>query len=708
MKELYSDSLEAVSSCIDELYQDEQNYKRTWANQAKRNVAFANGDQNPNVSGSPIMVNNNPINTLQGDQRTNMYQTNEIEPIIRTLVSYMTRSKPSVECKPVDDEPRAKSVAKVAERINEAKYDLDNEGQNSSDAAFWALTTGTVFGKDYWDYSRGSQIQEPVLDESGQPAIDEMTGEPKVQSKNVGNNATAILTAFTVSVDHSITDFKQQPYVGENYIMDVDWARQAFDVDKPGYTGLALSIEEDGYTSDTLGMLEDMKFAVPYVSTGGGMRTSSKGKCLIREWYIKPSADFPKGRLIIKAGNKVVYASDAETGSPYFLETEETIWHPYSMFRYEPYIGRFLGKSLVEQLIPLQMRLNEINGAILENANTMAKPNIMAAIGQLKRGVMNGKGANIYTYQHIPGAAPPFVLSGAPLPKQFFEERQILIDEMVRIAGTNFVMQGTPPTGVTAAAAIQQLLENANTQHSNTMILWERFHEERFGKKLRIIHKFNIYPDKSLNRKLAEITESCLDTQVHDFVGASDLSDGINLKVQNGSMIPKSETAKNGTYMDLAKGGFLSPRLNEPGPFGDKLRSQLHEKLGLESLESDESTELKKAKWENDRLLAGEPVEVSEYDVIAIHRPCHVGQIQDPKFLENATDEQKIALDDHIKAHDAMDMQMQQQKMNEQADMQMQAERQALEKEVTGQKVNAAMPDPSLMQGAPPIDAPMQ
>lgn len=704
-KELYSDDDAEVLSAIDDIYNSEQKYKMAWANQARRNVAFANGDQNPNPIGAPIMVNNQPVNTLSGESRASTYQTNEIEPIIRTLSSYMTRSEPTVDIKASKETPDKENIAKVAEKVLNAKYELDNETQNSTDAAFWLLTTGTVFGKDYWDYSLGNDVQVPEYDENDQQVIDPMTGQPVMKTEKTGNNATAILTALTVGLDHSITDFEQQPYIYESYIMDTEWAREAFDQEKPGYTGLAKSIEEDGNTSDTLSLFEQMKYSIPYVSTGSGMVPNGKGKSLITEFYVRPNRKFPKGRLVIKAGRKIVYNSTPEIGSPYFLQLDNPIWHPYTVGKYEPYVGRFLGKSLVEQLIPLQMRLNEINGSILENANTMAKPNIMAAIGQLKRGIMNGKGANIYTYQQVPGVSPPFVLQGTPLPQQFFEERQNIIDQMVRIAGTNFVMQGQAPTGVTAASAIQQLLENANTQHSNMMLMWQKFHEQRFTKKLRLIHKFNIYPDKTLNEKLSEITENCLGTQVKDFVGQSDLADGINVKIQNGSMIPKSDAAKVSSYMDVSKQGLLGPNLMAPTPAGDKARSQLLEKMGLEPLDTDDSVELKKAKWENSRMLQGQPAEVSPYDQSIIHLPSHISQIQDPDFLEKATPEIYDLFAQHIQEHKDADLQMQQEQMNQQAMMQQQA---MMAAQSNGAPPSGTVPMPPPAGNAMPEQAPLQ
>jgi len=640
LKELYDENIEKTGSFLKEFYQNEQKYKTSWAQQAKRQVAYANGDQNVDPPAAPIMSNNQPVNTV-ANKRQRMYQTNEIAPIIRTLSSYMGKTRPVIDTFPDSHSQEAKNIARISEKVTEAKYEIDHESQNSRMAAHWALTLGTAFGKDFWDTTRGQYVG--VVDEKGNPIFRD--DGSKVEAR-AGNNNTAILTPLSVTGDHSVLEFDDQPLVGEHYMMDVDWARQAFDQDMPGYTGKAKEIKEDSSAADALAVFEGMKFALPYVTQGHEVR--SKGKCLVSEWYIRPNNEWRKGRMVINAGGQWVYDSSKEEGSPYFMPFEETMWHPYSCFIYETYVGRFLGKSLVEQLIALQMRINEINGAILENANTLAKPNIMAAINQLKRGVINGKGAQIYTFQPVPGAPPPSFMKGTPLPAQFFEERQMLIDEMVRIAGTNFIMQGGTPPGVTAAAALQMLLESASGQQSDMMVAWEKFHERRFTKKLRVLKAFHKHADKQLAQYVRIFSKDSLDKAIEDFVGVTDLADEITIKVQKGSMIPKSEIARRELYEKLGEKGLLGP-LNAPGPEGMKLRNQMLERIGEKALETDDAIEIKKAKWENERIKQGKPVELSPYDNNAIHLVIHKMDIQNPKFLETADDVVKEKLDDHIK-----------------------------------------------------------
>ncbi len=644
MKELYSDKLSDVQGACDDVFKKNLGYTSEWAKQTRKCVAFANGDQLYNFTiGSGISVNHQP--PVKKDERDPKgYVSSEIEPIVRTISSYMTRSKPGTDISSLARDDDSKNVAKIADKIMDAKYDLDQELDNSVSASFWSVVTGSVFSKDYWDMSKGQYVAE--IDANGNIVNDPKTGET-IYSEKSGNNSVSMLSGLSMILDHSVTDFRNAPYIGDMYVCDLDWAKEMFDKNLPGYTGKVNSISEDNRLADSMQILETMKFSVPYLSKG--IQDTSKGKCLIRELYLQPTKDFQKGRSLIMAGSEVVYITTPEMGSTYYMELETTEWHPYEMFKYETYLGRLLGKGLVEQLIPLQMRLNEINKAILLNANTIARPKIMCTNEQIPNGTLAPDKA-ILRYAAMPGIREPYILQGAPLPEQFFKERQGIIDEMVRIAGTNFIMQGQPPTGVTAASAIAQLLENSNTQFSGIMAAWEKFHERRYTKKLRLIHKFNKYPDRELNRYVKTLMKDALDTEVRDFVGQQDLSDGIVLKITVGSMTPKSEAAKRDMYRELAKEGLLGP-IVEDSPKGAELREKLLEKLGEKGLETLENVHVKKARWENDRVSQEQPIEVDPLDNDAIHIEIHTSKLLDPIFLENATPQMIQSEREHIDGH---------------------------------------------------------
>lgn len=622
-KDLQTDDLGQLVSLMDDIRKEEENgFKQQWGSFNKKCIAYMNGE-NPNsatynggtYTTSPLLIQNKTNLKRGADQH---YQTNEISPAARTLVSYMTRQKPTIDVFSMDDDDiKANAVAKVARQVSDACYDLDNELGNNRDAANWLLATGTVFRKDFYNLKKN-------------------------------RNEVAILSGYQISFDYSITNFDNLRWIKEDYISDVDWVRAAYTSDQPGYTNKAQDVEDDGEIGEILRQLEDMKTSVPY--RGQGKRKLS-GKVLVSEMYIEPTDEYPQGRFIVKAGNEIVYATMKGMDNPYYLGNGDQMWHPYTPCIYEKYVGRAFGKGLVEQGISIQKRLNEINGAILKNANTVAKPNIFTLEGQLKRNYMNGEMANIYTYEMVPNGEKPYIEMGTPLPQQFFNERGMLVDSLVRIFGTNFVMQGQPPTGVSAASAIGQLLENANNQHAPAMQNFATFIQKGLTKKLRILKKFNTEPNKELNQYLRMMAKKSYNTEFQIFVGATDLADDLYVKIEPSTMIPKSEVAKNDLYQTIIKEGILAQKLQEDSPRGEKLVAHLFEKMGLDKLPTEANNETKKAEWENQRILLGLPVEVSEYDVGAVHLQCHVGLIQNPDFLEGATDEQKLALQAHIDEH---------------------------------------------------------
>jgi hypothetical protein len=664
MKELY-ESTKSAEGFVTKAYENDQSNKQMLIRLWERNAAFANGNQAiiPQASSTMQFSGTNLYASDNQSLRSKAYITNEIEPIVRTLVSYATKAKPAVDVYAPEKNQQGDARAAIANRILDAKYSLDNEVMMSKMAAQYGFVYGSVFRKDYWDSSAGSKFQIPVYDELGNEVIDPATGDVQTREMNSGDSKVAILTPFSMTFDWSYTDFDCLPWIMESYLMPTEWGTEMFNKDEPGYTGAGAKITNGDAVGYSLQTLERLKYATPF-NYGASVNTRLEGKALFQEMYVQPSQDLPKGRLLILANGIAVYDSfnnGEDLGSPYYMPYEKAMWHPYSMFINDLYVGRLLGKSLVESILPIQIRLNELNGAILQNANTLAKVDVLTPENCLKRGVLNGQGAQIYTYKPHPSGLKPEKWQGVPLPAQFFNEREMLIETMVRIAGTNMVMQGQPPKGVTAAAAIEQLLDNASSQRSDFMISWEKFHEQGFTKKLRIVRNFNKVPNKDIIDYLRMVSKDSLDMDLESFVG-EDIGDGLSVKIEPGSMIPRSEKATRELFKEFAAQGLLGP-VGEDSPRGAKLRKELLSKFGEKGFEVDQAADVDKAYWENDRMIRMMPVEVWEEDDHQIHLSCHISKAKEPKFLERASDEIKSAFMDHIAIHKQF---LQQQQMQQQ------------------------------------------
>jgi hypothetical protein len=652
VKELYRTKYDDIAAAMNDVRAEDENYKSYLTTVWQRNINFANGNQNLTVSGNaPIISNNQYIIAQLQDSRPQIYIEDELESIGRTLRSYMTRQKPTVDVFSADDTEDDSIRATIGERVLDAKHYIDREIVHADMMAYWSMVIGTVISKDYWDTEGGTVRHVPLYDAQGNEVTDD-EGETILQPFYSGSNMVQICTPYTVGTDWSANslDSYDLPYVHHSYTVDIEWAREAYGRNEPGYTGEAENIQEDLGWGDSLSAWEDLKYSIPYQM--GASRPRKKNNCVITEVYLPPmpSLGFPKGRFFVMAGGKVVYDSLlAKKGSPYYLPMEKVRWHPFNFFVWEEYLGRLMGKSLYELLIPLQIRLNEINGAILENANMLAKVDVLTPEGCMQRGVINGRGGNVYTYKLLPGGAKPEKWQGAALPAQFFEEKKEIIEAMVRIAATNFVMQGTPPPGVSAAAAIQQLLENASTQHSSLMNRWEFFWQERLNLKLRLIRQFNNQPMEEVVHYLKTLAKDSLDFEIETFTG-EDLGDGLCAKIQPGSMIPKSEKAKQTMYQEFAEGGLLGP-VQEDSPRGEALRAELLARFGEKGFDTQQSVDMEKAKWENERIKKKLSFQPDQFDIHPMHLYAHLTEWKKPAFIEKQPDEVKQVMFEHIQWH---------------------------------------------------------
>lgn len=656
LSDLYSDESAKVLSTLEEYKTSSDSFKNSLVGLWEKCVNFSNGNQFYDSFSDTNVTSNGQFTRGPGtDSRQQIYITNEIEPVVRTLVSFMTRQEPSISAYASGRSGSSENRAKMAERLIQAKYDIDQENKVSRNVAHWGIVLGSVFRKDFWDTSAGANYSVPKYDELGAAVVD-AEGKTVNQYQKTGMNGVSILTPFSMDMDWSVTDFEDQPWVRENYFADRDWALENFLKEEKGYFRDNLKTLETGKYSGVqnggpLSYLENLKYAAPLYRTGASPVEGNKNKVLVSEIYIRPSASWERGRMLTLINGSLVYDSPKDQGSPYYFPYEDAMWNPYTDFIFEPWIGRMLGKGIVEQLIAIQMRLNEINGAILENANTVAKVDILTPEGSLRRGVMNGRGGNIYTYKHRPNVPAPVKWEGTPLPRQFFEERQLLIDTIVRISGTRFVMNGEAPKGVTAAAALQQLLNSSQDQQSDLMKEWERFHQRAYTKKLRIIRNFNKVPDEKVINYMRQINEDALDMEIKDFIG-EDIGSGVTIKIEPGSMIPKNTAMVRDQYLKYAEIGLLG-ELKDPSLSGVRLRSELMQRLGEKDLDSSITVEMEKARWENERIKKKLPILVNVFDNDEVHLAEHIEMYQTPRFIEKASMAMKTELMNHINSHKA-------------------------------------------------------
>lgn len=664
-----------LSQEIDSAYQMAPAYQQRMAYIWMQNLYFLLGDQH--IFYNQISRQFELLPTTRHNDFIPRPTTNLIQPIVTTMVSNLTRNKPNADVTPNSPNEKDISAAQLAAKIQDVKWEDDDMQQKLVEAAYWAVAAGTVFRKDYWDTSYGKivripltqmvpkqvlapdgsiqmiQEEKPVTDENGTPQFDELP---------LGDNAVEFKDPFQMIVDPNASNDGGINWIMETSVQKLFWIRENFDRKAEGYTGKAAQVQEESNLSTMIQLRQRLK-SLSARGTGANFGTTTgaesfvKGAAVVKELYIRPTKNHPKGQMIVSAGGKILYWGP----SPYYDGTPES-WHPYTIFRYEIIPGRFWGKSLVEDLTEPQRRINAIDSLLVMNRKTMVSPQRLIPHGcGVPEGYWNGAPGLQIQYRPVgANGAKPEIIPGVPLPAQVYQEREVTKNELHQIAGTNEVLQGLRPPGVTTASGLQLLLEQSFNKFAPLMQRWEKFIERGETKKLKLIAYKYREPRPEFINKLRALNKDISDVDIANFIG-SDLRNNVSVKIEAGSSIPRSNAAKQQQLMELAGTGLLGNLAVDPIN-----KQELLERIGVRGFDANFEIDFKRANWENDMLDNGNVsgVQVLPFDNHQIHIQVHSNRAKEPSFMKLDPVIQEAYLQ-HIQLHASI----QQQQMMEQAQM---------------------------------------
>ncbi len=194
----------------------------------------------------------------------------------------------------------------------------------------------------------------------------------------------------------------------------------------------------------------------------------------VYELYADPSYRFPQGRAIriIGARQKLIARNEnlikefSFNGAAVQVQTDlvtSAIWKPRR--------GEFWGKTLPDDLLSPQNRVNGIDAQTIEARERMGSPNLVTPAGcemvgpEWRAGYGLGK---IMTYQTdaISPNAKPEVFGGTTMPSGVNLERDRAVDSMTKIIGPADIEIGEAPRNITTTSGLQILGEQAERRRA--------------------------------------------------------------------------------------------------------------------------------------------------------------------------------------------------------------------------------------------------
>jgi hypothetical protein len=603
--------------------------------------------------------------------------TNYVFSDFQTLKGYLIKNKPRSTVSPNTQTNRDKQAAKIATLCCEANWTRLKEDYNYEYAAACLVPYGTVFKKDYWDTTALQKARIPRMEPAPQmdPATGQQTGVTERQAKDpttgellfdeipLGDVNTAIVEPYRITLDPLATDLHNARWVMESSIQTVDWVMQMFDKQDEGYTGLASQVKPEKNLSGPLRRFYQLKNSSG-MRGGGGLEGSggsdqmAENSVVVKEVYEQPSGKYPKGRMIVVASGKTLYAHNSPYDGP-----ELGDWHPYSECRWELVPGRFWGKSALDEAVEQNKIINSIDSVIVLTRKTMAVPQKLLPNGcGVPPGQWTGRPGQEISYRDLGTGAKPETIPGVGVDASVFQEREMRRESMKECTGAVDILKGDRPPGVTAASALNMLYEVGTGKLFPVLDRWKRFVESSQKKQLKLIARKYREPRpdyiKLLQAKNTELSPEAIDK----FLG-EDLYDNCNVVVEAGSNIPKLQAAKQALLMELAQAGVLN--LEIPGN-----RMEFQRQMGIQGFDNDVGPDTKRAEWENDLLENignspdNQPVILAS-DNHDIHLEVLRRRMKMPNFLSLPPDVQ-AAFTNHEAQHQQMKDQLEQAQMMQQ------------------------------------------
>lgn len=568
---------------------------------------------------------------------------NRIKPAIRSDVARMTKQHPVFVATPRTDDEDGIYGALMAERVHEYEWGELSLTRKLRQALLWSRTAAAGFWKVSWDPTLGDTIEvytagdgTPLADPNGRPLRTNRDDVQQIVSAlppdqlaalkkkrvSLGDLSVVIKTPFELYPDPLAGEDGTESalWIAEDGVYDVDVAQQRWDT------------ELDPDTAAQAGVAESRMQSIIGTAMGEG-GTRRRGVKVLELWA-KSSSKYPGGRHVVWANNRVLH----EGPNPYG-------WLPYVMFRGVPVPGRFWPDAPTTDLRSPQVSLNKRLAQMDENADRIGNPPL------LRPASMDPD----WEWLGLPGEELVFQDNGAPNSTPAFMQVpempayvQNLIDRHVNsireISGQHEVTSAQVPNGVTAASAINLLLEQDDT------LLGPDIEDLEIGLGHAGSRVLDLCARYMTDERLMRIGGEDGSWDIFEFRGEQ-LRGHTQIAAQAGSGQPRSKAAKQAAMQQvldliLRYGVDVKPR---------DMRRFLREFEvgGLERMFSDLSVDEAQANRENRKLALGEQLPVNSYDNDETHIEAHREFQKSERFerMVRANPDIAAIVEEHVKQH---------------------------------------------------------
>lgn len=570
--------------------------------------------------------------------------TNKFASCHNTIKTVLTQKAPRIICKPTSEKnDENTATAEVADIIVDVTDEEANMKLFREIASSWLVSTGNVFAHNYYEvdgkkYGSSFVPFEQCLNCGTQHPPDEIQGQscPDCNSPAGFTQAMdpngAVMGAdipfgklHTDAVPPFEMFFNQENEHWGQIQECVRSKRVAIEELKERYSEIA-----DKITGAPVGehLEESILKALAYATNSGfpdvyfGMGAGEKILADTVDYvFALPRKDFPNGMMATIVADNIV---ELEELMPFYSKLKEDgsreAFLPFCFGGANRVSGRFWHRTFLDDVADKQIQRNKLESFILLAVYSMSggkwlEPegtNMTPPDGQPNQRLKYTRGPLGEEPKMIPGIPPHAVLV------QLIDKMDKDIEEL---SASYDVLKGNFPPGLDTFSGLRLLTERAFSRHNELIQNWERFNEEIKRQQIEIarIH-FTNERKKTLENDLGAWETKTFSKE--------DLQGGMEITIEEGSTIPKSQAVENAGIIDSIKLQIIN--IHDP-----KVNFEVLEKLGQSDLAASVGEDIKDAASEWHQFLENGQVRPRQgIDNEAIHLQDAISRAKSDEFFK--------------------------------------------------------------------------
>ena len=508
--------------------------------------------------------------------------TNKCKEAITAIRAMFASIKLGVTVRPNGASPDNVSTASTADELAPTLHEVHAMDSVMNEFDFWLNATGNAFLHGYVDYNPKNGFLSvpteacvgcgyeatsdelvgtaPVCKECGgtdfAPAIDELTGQPKVKNTPIGRPTTSALSPLELAFPNDYPRFEDLPYV-----VRLRWRTKSYYESHPTLKTLVSTISWQKTPSDealllfrSLATQNDLGVTPAYDQSNGGAMSNEDGIPEFEVW-MKPTERYPKGLIFRIIGEKSGIVArvpeEALPGPLPFKDADGVPLFPFAHAAFEHVGGRIWASSPLDAIIQKQDQLNQLDSMILLIIQRMANPVWLEPKGaEIER--LTGMPGLVVKWNPLTvgGNAKPERIDGVGPPNALFQIREQILKDIEELSGTYDVVKGAKPTGVEAFSALQLLVERSQTRFASVFQSRGNAYKSWFKIALELEREFG--PDE---RTVQSLTPAR--TWTFKTFQRAQLQGSVSILVEDGSNTPKTSLGMRASMQQAQALGLI-------------------------------------------------------------------------------------------------------------------------------------------------------